>query len=461
MQAMTEALRQKCRRSDVRYMEIRVEERQSTAISFRGPKLERLTAGKSAGGNVRVLVGDGWGFVSFYDLEQLDAAIASAVEQASLANRYASEPVKLAEVAPVVEQVPLLLTGEDPRSVSVQEKKELLAAYNERILSTAGVTSSQVHYTDAWVRVTFVNSEGTAIEQEKVDLGGNLGAIATRDGDAQQDFVSFGSSGSFDVLRGLEAQVDDVAQRAVTLLDAQEVQGRPYTVILDPVLAGVFVHEAFGHLSEGDNVAGDANLLKTMQLGKRFGRPILNIYDSGLDVGSRAYLKYDDEGVPTQKTYLLREGVLVGRLHSRETAGKLGEQPTGNARAINWRYPPIVRMRNTCIEAGTTPPADLFADVQDGIYAKGAYGGETTHGNFTFRATSAYRIRNGKLAEPLKNATLSGNLFETLQNIDAIGSDQTQCESGGGCGKGGQVPLPVAQGAPHIRIQNLLVGGAQ
>jgi TldD protein len=151
--------------------------------------------------------------------------------------------------------------------------------------------------------------------------------------------------------------------------------------------------------------------------------------------------------------------VLVGRLHNRETAAKMGEPPTGNARALSYRHPPIVRMTNTAIAPGSTSFEDMIADIELGVYACDAYGGQTELENFSFSSGYAYMIRNGEIAEMVKDVILAGNLFETLMSIDAIGSDFEWTKTGGGCGKGGQSGLPVAMGAPHIRIQNVVIGG--
>jgi TldD protein len=195
-----------------------------------------------------------------------------------------------------------------------------------------------------------------------------------------------------------------------------------------------------------------------MVLGKRFGNSELNIVDSATISRLRGSYKYDDEGMPATKTYLIREGKLAGRLHSRETAAKMRERPTGNARTINYRHPPIVRMTNTYIEPQAVSFNQIIGDIKEGIYAKNWYGGTTSMEMFTFSAGEAYSIRNGKIGEMLQPVVLTGNVFNTLQNIDAIGDD-LEMNQGGGCGKGGQSPLPVSNGSPHIRISSCLVGG--
>lgn len=441
------------------YVEIHLEDTHLTQISFRGPVLDAVGESTVFGGNVRALADGGWGFVSFNSLEDLESKVELAVRQAQLVGRRLRGRSELAPVPVVNDRVPAEL-GEDPRTVSLAEKKELMESYNKLILDYGrGIATSQVYYFDRFRRLHYANSEGTYIEQEKLDLGGSIQAFAVRNGQTQTMRTKFGSSSTFAVARGQEANVEETCARAVALLDAPVVEAGEYTVILDPDLAGVFIHEAFGHLSEGDNVYENPDLRRIMTFGREFGPRDLNVFDSGTIVGTRGYLKYDDEGVRTEKTYLIREGRLVGRLHSRETAGKMGERPTGNARALDYRFPPIPRMRTTCIDSGDASFEDMLKGVELGVYARGAYGGETTHEMFTFVAQDGVMIRNGRLAEVVRNVSLTGNVFATLRNIDLIGNDLVILDGAGGCGKGGQSPLPVSDGSPHIRIRNVVVGG--
>ncbi|MBT4482216.1 MAG: TldD/PmbA family protein, partial [Candidatus Latescibacteria bacterium] len=140
------------------------------------------------------------------------------------------------------------------------------------------------------------------------------------------------------------------------------------------------------------------------------------------------------------------------------TAGRISELPTGNARAINFAYQPIVRMTNTFIENGVSSLEQMLDGITNGIYACEYIGGMTDLERFTFSSKYAYKIENGRITTPLRDVILSGNVFETLQNITMIGNDLRLFSGLGGCGKGGQVPLPVSLGSPHIRIENVLVG---
>ena len=442
---------------DARYVEIRVEEGESRHLRYRGRELEDVGRSSALGGNVRALADSGWGFASFNDLSQLSAKVAQAIHQAKVLR---GEPITLADVDPVVATAPATV-GEDPTKVSLAEKKDILDRYVEIMMGTEGVQSSSVTYGDANKRVTFANTEGSFIEQERIDVNMRLSATARKNGDVQQSGVSIGSLGDFAFVRALDDDAQEVADKAIALLNAEQIKGGEYTVVLDPILAGVFIHEAFGHLSEADHTYSEPRLQEIMQVGRRFGGALLNVVD-GATVpreGLRGSYLYDDEGVPGQRTQLIKDGVLVGRLHSRETAGKLGERPTGNARAITYRFPPIVRMTNTYIEPGEGTVDDLVRDVKDGVYVKNWYGGMTSMEMFTFSGGESYRIRNGEIAELCRPVMLSGNVFRTLENIDGIAAD-LDMNQGGGCGKGGQSPLPVSNGSPHIRIQQCLLSGA-
>lgn len=435
------------------YIEIRVDDTVLNRIVFRGRELEEIGRSRSFGGNVRALVSGGWGFVNFNDTRALRRRVEEAVSQA---RRVGSSRSLLAEVEPVVDFVSARVK-KDPRTIPLARKKEIIEGYNDILLSTPGVTSTSVVYYDSWKQVVFANSEGSYIEQERVDVVSRMAATARRNGDMQQASSSMGALNDFSYIEGLEQSARELGRRAVELLSAPYVKPGTYPVVLDPILAGVFCHEAFGHLSESDHVYENERMQEIMVLGRRFGQPHLNIVDGAAVPDLRGSFRYDDEGVPAAKTDLIREGILIGRLHSRETAGKMGEPVTGNARAIDYRFPPIVRMTNTYIEPGQMTFDDLIADIKEGVYAKNWYGGTTSMEMFTFSAGEAYMIRNGRVAELVRPVKLTGNLFTTLMNIDALAND-IDFNQGGGCGKQGQSPLPVSNGSPHIRIQDCVVG---
>jgi len=447
------------KRDDCDYIEIRLEDTIHTQIKLSGKDIENVAENCAYGGNVRALYKGGWSFVSFDTLSDIEAKVDMAVAQAREIGNRISAKSQLAKVDPIVDTYKIEPIT-DVRDVPLTKKMDTLLNYNE-IMMTASpdIKSTNVFYKDAWIKQIFANSEGTYIEQEKMDMGCNMYAIASKGGRTEYFGTSVGSSNDWSKILGFEKAVEEKAKIAAGLLTADKPKSGNYTVILNPKLAGTFIHEAFGHLSEGDNVYENPELAQVMSMGREFGRPLLNVYDTGLDLGVRGFLKYDDEGVPTEKTYLIREGKLVGRLHSRETAGKMGERPTGSARAINYKFPPIPRMRNTCIQVGNTDPEEMIADVKNGLLCVDVFGGQTNGEMFTFKSGMAWKIENGKKTEMLAGPLLQGNVFSTLKNIDMVGTDYEDPDAAGGCGKGGQMPLPTTHGSPSVRIHDVVVSG--
>lgn len=457
MEEIKEIFLKLSKEKDVRYGELRVEESEITSISFRGKELEELSISKSKGGNIRILGRYGWGFVSFNEINP--KSIRDYFDQAYRAsNLISGEDLDIEYSGPVVDRV-VIPMEKDFRLVPLEEKKRLLSEYNNIMLSfSPKIQSTQVRYNDRFTKRHFVNTEGVDIVQERGDITGVLVAIAKEGDLVEQYHFSTGGIGGFQIIEGLHNEALHTAEMAVKLLSAPVVKGGEYTVVLDQRLAGVFIHEAFGHLSEADHVYENKKLKELMVIGKKFGPDFLNVVDDPTYQGLRGSYRYDDEGVLARKTYLIKDGVLVGRLHSRETAKKMGERITGNARAINYRFQPIVRMSNTYIEPGNHSFEELISDIKYGIYAVGAYGGQTSMEMFTFSAQEGYIIENGRIKDMVRDVVLTGNVFITLQNIEGIGND-LKFSQGGGCGKGGQSPLPVSTGSPHIRIRNVVIGG--
>jgi TldD protein len=440
------------------YTEIRIEARNATTIEFRGKELETANAVIDLGGIVRCLCEDsGWGVATFNSLDDLMTKVEQAYQSAKVIR--SEEPISLVPI-PVSEDRIEAELEVDFREIPMSDKVSLMESYNNILNShSEKIVDTVCYYADNFTQHYFANSDGTFIYEDRPMTTMYLMAIG-RDGDNVQRAMERKSG-----QKGIEFVEDRddlaliVAQRAVDMLEAKTIVGGKYPVVLNNHLAGVFIHEAFGHLSESDFIYENPQAREMMVLGREYGNKILNVFDDGSVPGLRGTHLYDDEGTPTGRSDLIKEGILVGRLHSRETAAKMKESVTGNARAINYRYPPIVRMTNTAIGEGETSFEEMIKDIELGVYACKMFGGNTNLENFSFSSAYAYMIRDGQVAEMVKDVILSGNLFTTLKNIDAIGDDFIWIDAGGGCGKGGQNGLPVSFGSPHIRIQDVVIGG--
>ncbi|MEO0068303.1 MAG: TldD/PmbA family protein [candidate division WOR-3 bacterium] len=440
----------------VDYADIRIEESEESTIIFRGKELDEIGTGFERGGCLRVFHRGNWVVGTFTIVDDGLRELAR-----ELAAQVTKLPPREGGVVglPAFEDTVRLPAEYDPRSVSLEEKHGLISHYNKTLLAQPGIASTHCAYHDAHRFVYFCSSEDRYLEQEFAWAGFSCRAIA-RDGNNIQDYgESIGKTWGFNALRGQEPMVENVAKIALDLLKAEPVRAGVYTVVIDQRLAGVFAHEAFGHLSEADHIAENERLKELMQIGTRYGVEELTIIDDASLPCEKGSYRYDDEGTPARRTELIKNGVLAGHLHNRQTAYLMGEPVSGNGRAISYRFAPIVRMSNTFIEPRDKTLEELLDGVEYGLYLAGSRGGMTELETFTFSSQYAYLIENGRITKMVRDATLSGNVFHTLRNIDGIGNDLVLYGGLGGCGKGGQSPLPVGLGAPHIRIRNVVIGG--
>lgn len=442
------------------YTEIRLERTWFTAVAYRGSRLEGANAGVDVGGFIRCLSrGHGWGAVSFNGIDRL-AAMVSRAHELSLAVRL-DQPIRLAELPARRDDVRGDLDG-DVRGIGLGDKQQLIERLNQEMLAVdRRIVDTQAAYRDEVTEYWYGNSEGTMLYELRPDVTLSAVALARDDGVLERGLESLGVRGGWRSVQESDQLFRTAARRAIQLLTAPRVKSGTYPVVLDPRLAGVLVHEAIGHMSEADVIATNAEARAMMTMGRRFGSELLTVGDDGSAAGLRGSLPYDDEGTPTQNTLLIQNGVLVGRLHSRETAARMGERPTGNARAVSFRHPPIVRLTNTYVANGQGTLDDLLRGIRLGVYCCDAMGGQSHLEGFAFTSGYGHMIRDGKIAELIKPVVLSGNLFQTLGQVDAVAGDFRWNQLGGGCGKGGQVPLPVAEGAPHVRLNEIAVGGSQ
>jgi TldD protein len=254
---------------------------------------------------------------------------------------------------------------------------------------------------------------------------------------------------------------DEAVRLALVNLDARPCPAGAFDVVLGPGWPGVLLHEAVGHGLEGDfNRKGVSAF--SGRIGQRVAAPGVTVVDDGTIPGRRGSLNVDDEGTPTARTVLIEDGILVGYLHDRLNARLMGHKPTGNGRRQSYAHLPMPRMTNTFMLAGQDDPEDVLRSVKNGLYAKTFGGGQVdiTNGKFVFSASEAYRIVDGRLAEPLRGASLIGNGPDVLTRVSRIGSDLALDLGVGTCGKDGQ-SVPVGVGLPTIRVDNLTVGGTE
>ena len=274
-----------------------------------------------------------------------------------------------------------------------------------------------------------------------------------------------GGGGRFDYAYFDDAMLDTYAKRAVDQalvnLGARDAPAGTMTVVLGNGWPGILLHEAIGHGLEGDfNRKGTSAF--SGRIGERVASKGITVVDDGTLDDRRGSLNLDDEGNPTQRTVLIEDGILRGYMHDRQNGDLSGAESTGNGRRESFAHLPMPRMTNTIMLAGTRDPAEIIASVDRGLYAVNFGGGQVdiTSGKFVFSAAEAWMIEKGKLAYPVKGATLIGNGPDALTRVSMVGNDLALDSGIGTCGKEGQ-SVPVGVGQPTLRIDGLTVGGTQ
>ena len=363
---LTEALD----KSQSDYCDIRWERRQLTKINCAHRDVNFIGSSILGGGNIRSLHNGGFASAVLTDPANIEDFMEWTNRSARAAANKQQTPVRFAPASSHQDQV-RIAPSIDPRSMPLAEKKALVDHYNDIILSTPGVQTSRISYHENAIRKYFVSSEGAKIDQENLIV--MLSCVIVAKGSEGVQTVSIGFGGGTDYQRLLNRDVELRAKIAVAvdLLKAPPVKAGSYTAVLNGEMTGVFAHEAFGHFSEADIVLRNRELKDQMCLGRKMGHPMLNISDDAALKECPGSFCYDDDGVPAQKTALIKEGVLVGRLHSRETAALFGESLSGNSRAADHSYTPAMRMSNIFIEPGQDTPEALIGAVKKGIYLLG------------------------------------------------------------------------------------------
>ena len=452
---MLDTLRSMISKAKADYADIRYEIKEETRIAFNGRELFHIGSNSTDGFVLRILRGGGLSSIAFTRPDDSERALRSAEGNAALMAGHLKRPVRFAE-ADVAKGMFFPEIEEDPRHIPIDEKLELTRSCNSIPLKYDRIATTNISYGEVIRERYFVSTEGSSFKEDLVttSLGG---LITSRDGTLIQNVrVGVGGSHGFALLRDKEEEFEKKAAIALDLLDAKPIAGGTYNVVLNPDMAGVFTHEAFGHFSEADLIE-DSTMREKMQIGARLGNEALNITDDPTVPRQLGFYFYDDEGVKARRVPLMKEGVLAGRLHSRRTAASFGEGLTGHCVAEDYRYSPIVRMGNIFIEPGSRTLEDLLSMLGDGLYILDHKGGQTSGENFTFGAQYGYVVKGGKKKEMVRDINISGNLYHTLKNIVATGNDLVFSQTGG-CGKG-QLNIRSCHGGPHILCNSVIIGG--
>ncbi len=434
-----------------RFIEVIVQSSRLTNITTKDGVAKDITVGEIGGFGVRVL-DKTWGFASSNDLKDLKDAAWRALKVA----KAGSKEVTFDKGKGLVDRVstkPII----PPEDVSLEDKVDVGGRAYNAIKEKPYVVSSTFSYVDANTNALYSNSEGARIEWDSTRVAFFASVFAKKDSVLQFGLDRRGATAGFEFFKEPERIANQAADKALRLLEAREPPSGTFTVVLDPLLTGVFIHEALGHAVEADHVIQGDSILEG-RIGQAMASPLVTIYDDPTIQGSFGFYRYDSEGSKASRTTLIKDGILKGFLHSRETASVLGMENTGNARSQSFDYPPIVRMSNTLLEPKDMGFEELLEGVNKGVYLLGSRGGEVdpAKGVFQFSAEEGFLVEKGMLTTQLRDVALSGETLKILREIDAVGREFDSHI--GFCGKDGQ-SVPVGDGGVHVRTK-AAVGGA-
>jgi len=459
----------------VGYGDVRAVREDQESVDVRDDRVEGVERTTSAGVGVRALVDGAWGFAATgeHSPAAVRRAARAAVEIArASAGVQGAERVRLDDTEPATGTY-VTPHARDPFSVPLAEKVEHLLAAADRARGTAGLSYVEVT-TDAWRRRTaFSSTEGAAIDQTVVQVGGGLTAYAVGGGEVQRrsypnSFRGQFVSGGWEAVLALDlpGHAGGTAREAVLLLDAPDLPHREgATVLLESSQLALQVHESVGHAVELDRILGmerayaGTSFVRVADRDRlRYGSPLISVTADATTPGAMGTFGFDDEGVPAGSAPLIRDGVLAGFLTNRETAATLGERSNGTARADSWGTIPLIRMNNVHLHPGSDDVVldDLVADTADGVLllTNRSWSIDDVRDNFQFGCEAAYEIRGGQRGRLYRNPTYAGRTTAFWGSCDALGGQRDWTVWGvPNCGKGqpGQVAR-VAHGAPTGRF---------
>ncbi|OHB76935.1 MAG: Zn-dependent protease [Planctomycetes bacterium RBG_16_59_8] len=446
------------------WLELRYHRKAQNTFDVRKGRVDVSNSRTRAGVGVRVLIDGSWGFAATDDLSRV--GIEKALESARACARQlrAVQKERVPALPPVagVEREVVVEGYRELERMPLADKLARTVDLGAKVAATSSmIQSTTSRYNEIFEEKVIVTTDGACVSMKLARAEFGLSAVAEKDGQQAVGRNNFGVTGDWTCLFNhprAENLVEKTGKTAVDLLSAPHVDGGKHTVILGPAMVGILSHEAIGHTVEADFVQSGS--VAAGKIGQRVGSDLVTLCDSGRSEHAPfagGSIPFDDEGVPTGNTVIIKNGLLSSYLHNRESAARFGVEPTGNARAWEYADEPLIRMRNTYIAPGTQSLEEIIASTKEGylIEVPGSGQADAT-GEFMFGAGYAVEIRDGKLGAIRRELTISGVAFDVLQTVDAVSREFRWDLGSGYCGKGQLAKVDA--GGPYIRCR-LPLGG--
>lgn len=438
------------------YADIFVEQRKTTAIQLEDNKIEKVIAGSNSGIGIRLIYNGKTAYAFSNDFsEDVLMELSSTVSKAASASA-GDIVIDMKKRRPDV----TFFIKKLPDTVPMSQKIALVKSGNDAARKF-GINIRQVNivYRDSLQKVKIYTSEGFISEDERIYTLGIAQVITSEEGIIQTGYEAVSGLIGYELFddSSMDAVAIKAAQRAVMMLKARRAPGGRMPVVISSEAGGTMIHEAIGHGLEAD-LAQQGMSVYSNKIGEQVASPVITVIDDATMPSKRGSFSFDDEGTPSRRNVLVRNGILLGYLYDKYTAMKDSTSSTGNGRRESYEHKPMPRMTNTLIAPGTVVSDEIVKSVHRGLLVKKMGGGQvnTVTGDFVFDVQEGYLIENGTVDEPVRGATLIGNGPEVLKSIDMVASDIGF--SIGTCGKDGQ-GVPVSDAMPTLRIPEMVVGG--
>ncbi len=438
--------------------ELFLEYEQSESLSFDDGKLKSASYDTTQGFGLRSVVGEATGF-----------AHASALDEPALKRAVATVKAVRSGHAGKSDESPrgtnrLLYADDNPIDGEAFAKKVALLQEIDAYVRGKEPKARQVSISMAasWQVVEIIRAGGWRAADVRPLVRLNVSVVCADGSRMEAGGTGSGRRAAYGDIFAPEywrREADEAIRQSLVNLRSVPAPAGEMPVVLGPGWSGVLWHEAVGHGLEGDFHRKKTSVF-TRMMGDMIASPGVTVVDDGTLVDRRGSLTIDDEGTPTQRNVLIENGRLVGLMQDRQNARLMGVRPTGNGRRESHAYAPMPRMTNTIMLGGDKDPQEIIGSVKKGLYCANFGGGQVdiVSGKFVFTITEGYLIENGKIAAPVKGATLIGAGSEALTKVGMVGNDMALDPGIGTCGKDGQ-GVPVGVGQPTLRIDALTVGG--
>lgn len=440
------------------FAEIFVENRSDTTIGMIEGKVERSLSGKTGGIGIRIF--NGFNSVYTYSNKLDRETLLSLAQNASKSLKGVSQNLRIdfvMENPSIVHPVKV-----HPKNVEKIRKIELMKKAHEEASSYSNLIHQvKINYIDSCQNVLIANSNGKFVQDQRVRTRFAVNSIASKYEKMEYGMISKGSGKGFELYD--EISVEDIAREAsrvaVTMLGAKPAPSGKFPVVLDNKFGGVIFHEACGHGLEATSVA-KGNSVYAGKLGEKIASDIVSAVDDGTILNEWGSLSFDDEGNKPTRNVLIENGILKNYMVDELNARRMKMPATGSCRRESYKLPPTSRMTNTYILNGKSSFEDMISSIDYGVYAKYLGGGSvnTATGEFNFAASEAYLVKDGKIQEPIKGATLIGTGLEVLQKIEMVSNNFDSGE--GMCGSVSGV-IPAGLGQPALKVSEITVGGKE